>query len=311
MNLQETVNHTEKPVVFNCHSEKLFGVVHLATNTEKLGILIVVGGPQYRVGSHRQFILLARMLAKNGVSVMRFDYRGMGDSEGEIHSFENIDDDIKAAIDAFYISCPSLSGVIIWGLCDAASAALFYAYQDERIIGLVLLNPWVFTEQGSAKVYLKHYYLNRLLTLSFWKKIITLRFNYKNSIFSMLGFVGKMAKKSESKQILQPIENRLLEKKNIVNKNFSLPERMCESLERFSHPVLLILSGNDLTAEEFKETVSSNLKWQKLLKQDQVTRFDIDDADHTFSSVQWRDQVAIITFEWVKKLQDMKIYRSL
>jgi len=47
------------------------------------GVLIVVGGPQYRVGSHRQFVMLARFLADHGVPCMRFDYRGMGDVSGE------------------------------------------------------------------------------------------------------------------------------------------------------------------------------------------------------------------------------------
>ena len=42
------------------------------------GMLIVVGGPQYRAGSHRQFTLLARDVAATGVPTMRFDYRGMG-----------------------------------------------------------------------------------------------------------------------------------------------------------------------------------------------------------------------------------------
>jgi len=52
------------------------------------GVLIVVGGPQYRVGSHRQFLLLSRRLAAEGHPVMRFDYRGMGDASGAMRGFE-------------------------------------------------------------------------------------------------------------------------------------------------------------------------------------------------------------------------------
>ena len=39
----------------------------------------------------------------------------------------------------------------------------FMHTRDQRITGLVLLNPWVRTDQGAAKTYLKHYYLTRLL----------------------------------------------------------------------------------------------------------------------------------------------------
>ena len=48
----------------------------------------MVGGPQYRVGSHRQFTLMARAFAAAGYPVLRFDYRGIGDSEGESRGFE-------------------------------------------------------------------------------------------------------------------------------------------------------------------------------------------------------------------------------
>jgi len=47
------------------------------------------------VGSHRQFVQLARRLAKQGYPTLRFDYRGMGDSEGVYRSFENVGPDLQ------------------------------------------------------------------------------------------------------------------------------------------------------------------------------------------------------------------------
>ena len=73
---------SEFPVVFSCGGDQLVGMVHPAA--ARLGVVIVVGGPQYRVGSHRQFVLMARDLAREGYPVLRFDYRGMGDSDGAV-----------------------------------------------------------------------------------------------------------------------------------------------------------------------------------------------------------------------------------
>jgi uncharacterized protein len=42
----------------------------------------MVAAGAYRVGPHRQFLLLARDWAADGIPVMRFDYQGQGDSEG-------------------------------------------------------------------------------------------------------------------------------------------------------------------------------------------------------------------------------------
>ena len=154
----------EDPLIFECTADSLVGILSRVGETAPRGVLIVVGGPQYRAGSHRQFTLLARHLAHEAIPVLRFDYRGMGDSTGDIRSFEHISEDIRCAIDRFFAEVPGLRDVAIWGLCDAASAALFYACGDPRVSGLVLANPWVRTPEGEAKTYLKHYYRQRLLS---------------------------------------------------------------------------------------------------------------------------------------------------
>jgi hypothetical protein len=99
--------YLESALVFECGGERLLGVISRPARPARAGIVIVVGGPQYRIGSHRQFLLLARDLARAGFAVMRFDYRGMGDSEGQTCSFEAVDDDIAAAIDAFVPGWPA------------------------------------------------------------------------------------------------------------------------------------------------------------------------------------------------------------
>ena len=94
--------NTEEPVCIESQGERLIGVLHRPQTPSgaSRGMVIVVGGPQYRVGSHRQFVLLARALAARGTPVLRFDLAGMGDSDGEFAGFERSAADIRAAIDA-------------------------------------------------------------------------------------------------------------------------------------------------------------------------------------------------------------------
>ena len=290
-------NPLENPVVFECQGQQLIGILHQADSVATIGVLVVVGGPQYRVGSHRQFVLLARHLASCGIPVMRFDVRGMGDSEGEQRSFANLDDDIAAAVDCLLASCPELEGVVLWGLCDGASASLFYGYQDSRVKGMVLLNPWVFTEQGAAKTYLKHYYLQRLVSGDFWRKVFSLRFDYAQSLASLLELLRKAARRTTANGA-NKADGGIAK----VDKNLALPIRMRECLKRFEYPILLILSGRDLTADEFRETVKGDGEWQALLTELRVTSHDFPEADHTFSSAAWRDRVADWTLHWIKHL---------
>lgn len=290
----------EIPVIFDCQGQQLIGMIHQADATNGVGVLVIVGGPQYRVGSHRQFVLLARNLAAQDIPVMRFDVRGMGDSEGRPRNFQQIDDDIRAAVDYFLESCPALNHVVIWGLCDAASAALFYAYQDERVKGLVLLNPWLFTEKGAAKTYLKHYYLPRLFSPDLWHKIYDLKFDYLRSLASLVTLFKKTTNQSSIDAIVVEISD--IKRIDWLDACPDLPRRTRECMRRFKYPILLILSGQDLTADEFKEAVKSDPEWQRILKDNRISRYDLIEADHTFSSSVWRDQVALWTLTWVKEL---------
>lgn len=296
------MRNKEQAIVYLCQDKYLIGIIHQPILPSKTGVLIVVGGPQYRAGSHRQFVLLARKLCDDGIPVMRFDYRGMGDSDGESQSFQTIDYDISTTINTFFLHCPKLSGVIIWGLCDAASAALFYGYQDPRVKGLVLLNPWVYTEQGAAKTYLRYYYIQRITNPDFWRKIITFEFNYFESLTSVTTLIRKSIRRSRGQINCSPKTANSHKEFELVDGSLPLPIRMRECLGRFNHSVLLILSGKDLTADEFRETIRLDSKWQKLLDHKRISKYELLDADHTFSTQTWRNQVANVTSEWVKGL---------
>lgn len=283
--LREMTSFTSEAVRFSCAGDHLIGILTRPANPGPRGVLIVVGGPQYRVGSHRQFLLLARHLAACGIASFRFDYRGMGDSEGDGRTFEAVDDDLRAACDAFLDRLP-LREVVVWGLCDAASAALFYAYRDRRVGGIVLLNPWVRTVEGEARTYLKHYYLKRIVSPDFWRKVGRLRFDYRESLKALAGTVTNAFAPPPADEAARC--------------GGPLPERMADGLARFPGRALLILSGSDLTADEFREAAKQSPRWQELLASPRIARRELPPADHTFSRREWRDQVAAWTAEWVR-----------
>jgi exosortase A-associated hydrolase 1 len=282
------MNYREQAVTFECHGAWLYGIASLPEQPASRGVLVVVGGPQYRVGSHRQFALLARGLAARGIPAMRFDYRGMGDSDGDARTFESVGDDLRAALDHFIAAVPGMTEVVIWGLCDAASAALFYGSQDARVCGLVLLNPWVRTSGGLAKATLKHYYRDRLLQPELWQKILKGRFDFKVALLSF------------SRLMRTALGARKPAATGAADSALPLPDRMLAGLAGFKGRVLLVLSGNDLTAQEFSDLSQGSPKWQQLLGSAKVTRKKLAAADHTFSRRDWRDQVTTWTGDWLK-----------
>ena len=282
------MNYTEETALFACAGDTLLGILTKPETPADTGVIVLVGGPQYRVGSHRQFVLLSRALAAAGYAVLRFDYRGMGDSTGEPHTFENVNEDIAAAISALQMAAPTVQNVAFWGLCDGASAALLYCHatQDVRVKGLCLLNPWVRSEASLAKTQVKHYYTQRLRQKEFWLKLLS----------------GKVAASAAS-GLARNIQTAFADAAAKPTGEGSLPyqTRMAQAWMQFEGPMLLILSGNDYTAKEFTEYVASNNAWQNITEVGNVQRLDIAQADHTFSGASDRATVEALTLDWLNE----------
>jgi uncharacterized protein len=285
----------ERAMRIECAGVTMIGIAHLPDDDARIGVLVIVGGPQYRVGSHRQFVLLSRHLAQAGLAAFRFDYRGLGDACGDARNFLAIEEDIKAAIDAFHHECPRLEEIHLWGLCDAASAALLYAYRDERVVSLVLCNPWVRTESTYARTIVKNYYMKQVFSAAFWRRLLSGELAVGKSLFSLAAHLwtafGSTNKVPNHRRLEIPASTRA---------DDQFPARMLAGLKSFKGRVLLILSGNDLTAAEFENRVQGDRAWTNALQQQRVVVRRLPEANHTFSTKAWRDQVASWTAQWVR-----------
>jgi exosortase A-associated hydrolase 1 len=230
-------------------------------------------------------VLLSRALAAAGYSTLRFDYRGMGDSTGTQRDFEAVSPDIGAAVDTLCAACPSVTKVVLWGLCDAAAASLLYLDEthDPRIAGLCLLNPWVRSETTLAKTQVKHYYGQRLLQGEFWLKLLSGRLNIVEAIVELVRKIGLASHKAGSEP--RP----------------GFQDRMARAWQGFAGRILLILSGDDFTAKEFLEYAAGAASWHGLLERANVSRHDVASADHTFSSREWRDTVQNACLDWLER----------
>lgn len=285
------MNSEEIPLIIDCDGAGQIGILHKPERCKKTAIVVVVaGGPQYRVGCARQIIVWCRRLASEGYPVLRFDYRGFGDSAGAFKGFEHIDDDIKSAVDEIHKHIADIDEIVLWAECNAASALMMYAWKDSRVKKLIMQNPWVRTEATQARTYIRYYYLMRIMQRSFWLKLFKFQFNPLASLASLLSLwkksqqINRTASQSDASQF---------------NNLATFQEKMREGLARFNGKVLLFMSGHSLIGKEFDESVAVSERWQQVLKNTDLTRIDEPEADHTFSRVCDRDKVADHAIRWL------------
>lgn len=173
---------TRRPILFPCAGVTLAGMLDCDTAHGGTGLLIVTGGSEIRAGAFAgQARLAARLAREAGVPVLRFDRRGVGDSEGDNPGWRGSAPDIAAALAALREAVPGLRRIVAYGLCDAAAALMLHA-QDLGVDALVLANPWTFDsdEDGPATLDpadLRRRYLSRLADPRALARLVTGRVN--------------------------------------------------------------------------------------------------------------------------------------
>ena len=110
--------------------------------TRPVGFIMLNAGVIHRIGPHRFNVRLARALAEQGWPSLRFDLAGQGDSDNapQVQAFERqIVADLRAAMDHLGRTA-GVERFVIAGICSGAHRGLAVAQEDERVIGLWMLD---------------------------------------------------------------------------------------------------------------------------------------------------------------------------
>jgi len=163
---------------FDCNGAALGATLDAADG--EIGLLLVTGGSQTRIGSHRMYERLAYALQENKITCLRFDRRGVGDSEGEDPGYRASGPDLTAAAAALRRERPALRRLYGFGLCDGATAIALFA-TEAGLDGLILVNPWLVetaaNEPPAAAI--RAHYRRQLLSWEGWRKLLVGAVSYR------------------------------------------------------------------------------------------------------------------------------------
>lgn len=288
---------TERAIRFDCEGDALPGILHAPGGEARggVGMIIVVGGPQYRIGSHRQFVHLGRAVAAAGFPVLRFDYRGLGDAEGAPRDFLSVDKDIAAACAALRAERPDVTRIAGWGLCDAASALARFVRTAGPMDALILANPWVHC--GAGSISLAAYYRARLTSSAFWRSLVRGEVGLPGIPKAEPRHRAPDASGGDDPSRADPAPPAML-----PGADGAYVDEMRRGLEGFPGPIYLLSSGRDLTADEFRDRLRRDRRWRRVRKDGIVEEHRLTAADHTFSSLEAKEDVAQQTARWLTQI---------
>ena len=162
-----------------------------------MAAICITAGLLHHVGPHRLHVLLARALAKQGISTLRFDLSGIGDSAirtDDLIANEVPVQEINDAIEM--LETRGFTRFILFGICSGAMRAAKAALGNPKITGIILVNTG--GDDGSAEIDpgpAAQFYLRKSLwNLSAWKNLFTGKVKYRALFYILWSAVIKKFK---------------------------------------------------------------------------------------------------------------------
>lgn len=295
----------------NSQGHLLRGVLHEPDPPVARGVCILLLSPgiKGRVGPHRLYLKLAARLVPMGFHVLRFDYHGLGDSEGELSERALADmynsiqagryvGDTIAAMDWMQKTF-GIRRFVGSGLCGGSISALVTAESDTRIecllgIGLPTVleggpENWarILTQQQIES--LRGSYVRKVLDPKSWGRLVSGKSDYKVIWRVMRGWMSGRKKATAS---AAPAKAET----DSTNPRFA---SAFLAMLRSRRPMLLLFSGADRLHGQFQENFEAHhaddLGPLKQHYQVQV----IPDANHVLSDPAWVAELLRVAGHWL------------
>lgn len=296
----------------NRSGRQLFGILEQPIDSPpaRLGVILLSPGVKMRVGPGRLYRRLANVFVGLGLPVLRFDFWGLGDSEGELTEtflkdvYNHIEvgrfvDDTLDAVD-WMQRHGGVDRVVVSGLCGGAITGLLAGSKDPRIAGLLALgmtpvlaskaaDPLTYMTRGQLRG-LRRGYLKKLTAPTSWLRMMTLRSDFRLMWRSLTEPLRRnQAGRQESAQ-------------SESNDNASpLFPQAFFAMASSHRPILLIFGGTDRLRWEFDEKFVSRHRERLASLKSIYDVHVIDRANHVLSFREWQLEMLEVSVQWLVK----------
>jgi alpha-beta hydrolase superfamily lysophospholipase len=304
------------PVSFlNPGGHRLFGILHVPERPRPTAILLLSPGVKMRVAPHRLYTRMAEEFAELGYLVLRFDFEGLGDSEGEIAESLLTDlygtiqvgryiGDTVAAMDWLQAE-HGITTFVAAGLCGGAITGLLTAERDSRIVGLLgLAIPAVL--DGARRDPMRYMTTGELgdIRQGYLDKLTLAGSGGWQALWRFVTFQShyRLMWRSLTAPLLRRLRPPVPAGAGAADDDNANPH-FAPALFRMlatSRPVLLIFAGSDRLHWEFEEKFASRHR-KELAAHHGCTVHVTPLANHIFSLPEWQDDMMAQCRRWLSE----------
>jgi uncharacterized protein len=300
----------------NKAGQTLFGTLHgPAPDASRPVVVLLSPGVKMRVGPGRLYVPLTDMLCDEGFTVLRFDFYGLGDSEGELGEkllpdvYNHIEvgryvDDTLAAMQ-WLRTTHGVKRFVLGGLCGGAITALLAAERDVSVEGLLSLGMTVTLASNAATpgkymtaVQLegrRKQYIRKLLSPTAWFRLLTFRSDYSVIWHST---VRRFVKKPTAKAAPAAAAAAATEQRGNANPMF--PPAYFKFLER-GGKAFMLFSGKDRLQSEYEEKFAVPFAERLSPFDAQIHRHIVAEANHVLALHEWQREMVDASRAWARQ----------
>lgn len=261
----------------------------------KVAVLLLNSGLIHHAGPGRVYTRLARALSDHGLSTVRFDLSGIGDSAARQDNLSIYQIATQEPIEVMdYLQKRGYHQFILAGICSGAYCSFKTAIKDQRVIATALINYQDDTSNNelASQAWSKRYWTDSLFRLGAWKNLLTGKVDYQR-LFSTLGLAAKKSTSERTVESMEPSHSPL--------QNASFTDEMDVLLERNCN-VLLLVSGLDISQQFLNVLLGEKLKTYQ--KNPLIDFKVVDGADHLFTNVAHQNQFMAYFCEWAAEVAE-------
>ena len=254
-----------------------------ADTLSSMAVICITAGLLHHVGPHRMHVLLARALAGVGVSTLRFDLSGIGDSSVRVDDLPAQEVPVQEINDSIIeLEKRGFKRFILFGICSGAVQALKAAAGNPKIAGLVLVNTG--SDDGNTEVNpepaVQMYFRYSFWNLNAWKNFFTGKVNYRALIITLYSAV--IYKLKGNNKNVTPVEERL--------------KSQIQPFIEQGTSILLVLSDRHTQIYKLYKNIFEKLQCA------QFKTLVYDDTDHLFTSLSIQQDLIDRICQWLGEL---------